>query len=216
MVKVLGRLDGKDFLEVSNKSFLIPITYLGPIEYYSFLLKYSESTFDKHENFVKQSIRNRCFIHGANGKIMLSIPIVRKNKSKTPIKDIRISHSENWQREHWKTIETTYNNSPFFEYYKDSFQVYFNKKYKFLIDFNLNIQNLILNILDVNFNYSFSKSYQLDHINDLRKYKFSSNKTEKYEQVFMHFNGFIPNLSIIDLLFNIGTETKVYLKNMDI
>ena len=199
-----------------NKSFLIPIVYLGPIEYYSLLSKYSKSVLEKHENFVKQTIRNRCFIHGTNGKLMLSVPIVNKHKSKTPIKEIRISNSEDWQRQHWKTIEASYNNAPFFEYYKDDLQVYFKKKYQFLIDFNLEIQDLILNMLCIDSRYSFSTNYQLKHGNDLRDYGFSSKKNKKYEQVFMQTNGFMSNLSIVDLLFNIGTESKLYLKNMDI
>ena len=102
-----------------NNNFLLPSSYFAPISYYSIICMYRESVIEKHEYFIKQTIRNRCSICSTSGILNLSIPRVRKNSSKTLIKDIQICYTEPWQKIHWKTIKTCYNSSPFFEYYME-------------------------------------------------------------------------------------------------
>ena len=104
---------------------LLSTAYLAPISYYAILLKQNNSMIEYHEHFIKKSIRNRCDIMNTNGRLSLSIPVNRKTKTK--ISKIKISYAENWQKSHWKSIVSSYNSSPFFEYYKDKLKPYFLK-----------------------------------------------------------------------------------------
>ena len=168
-----------------------------------------------HEHFVKQSIRNRCEIYGANGRLRLTIPKQRKGSSKTIIKEIKISYKEDWQKLHWNAIKSAYNSSPFFEYYQDDIVPFFKKKESYLIDFNNKLQEVILDLLQENKHPNFTTSYHHKKgITDLRKYDFMLDKSSKYKQVFMEKHGFIANLSILDLLFNLGPESSSYLHNI--
>ena len=196
---------------------LLPIAYLGPIEYYAFLIQKKEITFESQEHFIKQSIRNRCNIATANGIQTLSIPKERKSSSKTIISKINISKNHNWQKEHFNAIQFAYNSSPFFEYYKDEFEEIYVKNQYNLFDFNLSLTKKMLKLLKTNKEIKITSKYL--HIfegNDLRNYQFRSNRISLYPQVFQEKNEFIPNLSILDLIFNIGPESTEYLKNLSI
>jgi hypothetical protein len=196
---------------------LLPSAYFAPIKYYGILTQKKNCLIEIHENFKKQSIRNRCYIYHANGKKNLSIPKVRKKSSKTNIKDIKISYTENWQKTHWNSIISAYNSSPFFEFYKDEISNIFFKKETYLLDFNNNLQDIILSFISKEVKYSFSKSYNKNgRFYDLRISNFKLINQKKYPQVFMDKYGFIENLSIIDLLFNLGPETKDYLSEIDL
>jgi len=198
---------------VLNNSFLLPSSYFAPISYYSIICKYRESVIEKHEYFIKQTIRNRCSICSTNGMLNLSIPRVRKNSSKKLIKDIQICYTEPWQKIHWKTIKTCYNSSPFFEYYMEKVHALYQKKEKYLIDFNHRSHKLILDLLQSNQDINYSQEYDLKTpLKDYRKHSFSTDNIIKYDQVFSQENGFINNLSIIDLIFNLGPESNSYLK----
>lgn len=198
---------------MSNKLFLLPIAYLGNIEYYSILLNSPRSSIEQYEYFVKQSIRSRCEIYSANGILTLSIPKQRKGSSKTLVKDIQISYATNWQKNHWNSIKSAYNTSPFFMYYKDNICKLFKKKEKFLLDFNLKAQDVLLQILDINQSPDLTKRYESKTNKiDLRKYPNIITRHKPYEQVFSQKYGFKQNLSIIDLLFNLGPESKSYLR----
>lgn len=200
---------------MSNKP-LLPTAYLAPISYYAILLKL-DCTIEHYEYFVKQSIRNRCEIYGANGKLRLTIPKQHKGSSKTKINKIKISYNETWQREHWRSIVSAYNSSPFFEYYKDLLKPFFEMKDVYLITFNTKLQELIFKLLQVKIKYKSSKKYiPTGKFKDLRSHTFSDKKIPKYNQVFLEKHGFIPNLSILDLLFNLGPESREYLNNMEI
>ena len=113
--------------------FLLPTAYLGNIEYYSILLNSPTSSIEQYENFIKQTLRNRCEIYNSNGLLKLTIPKKRKGSSKTLVKDIEISYMFDWKKQHWNAIESAYNTSPFFIYYRDNIrEVFFEKKEKFL------------------------------------------------------------------------------------
>ena len=196
-------------------NLLLPTSYLGPISYYKLLLQYN-CTIEHHENFIKQSIRNRCEIYGANGKLILTVPKKRRNSSKTKISDIKISYEENWQRLHWTAIQSAYNSSPFFEYYKNKLKPFFKKKEPYLIKFNNKLQKIIFQILNEETNYKTSDQYNhTGSFVDLRNYSWKNKKQEKYNQVFMEKHGFIPNLSILDLIFNLGPASSEYLKKQE-
>ena len=170
-----------------------------------------------HEHFIKQSIRNRCDIYGANGKLQLTIPKQRKGSSKTIIKEIQISYKQDWQKQHWTAIQSAYNSSPFFKYYQDELQPFFEDEEKLLVDFNQKLQKVILGLLQEEDNTNFTKEFQHEgSFSDFRNHKFKSKNLQRYDQVFMEKHGFIANLSIIDLLFNLGPESSDYLHKLDI
>ncbi|MGY8987841.1 MAG: WbqC family protein [Flavobacteriales bacterium] len=195
---------------------LLPITYLGPISYFAFILQAEEVHIESKEHFVKQSLRNRCSIYGANGLQTLTVPKQRKSSDKTLISDINISNKENWQKSHWQSIVSAYNSSPFFEYYKDELQPFYTTKQSNLFDFNLKLTQTILGFLQEEIELNITEEYQHNFKGtDLRHHKFISPQ-EKYEQVFSEKHDFTPNLSILDLLFNLGPETTSYLERQTI
>ena len=191
--------------------------YAGNLDYYSCLLKADKISIDIHENYIKQTYRNRCEIYGANGKLRLTIPIQRTKNTKTIIKDTKISYTENWQKLHWQSILSAYNSSPFFKYYKHKIEPSFQKKELYLIDFNNKTQNIILSILEKKINYTNSSEYNTSgNFTDLREHNWKNQIQTKYDQVFSERHGFIANLSILDLLFNLGPESTDYLHNLRI
>ena len=185
--------------------------YAGNLDFYSCLLKADQVSIDVHENYVKQSYRNRCEIYGANGKLALIIPITRS--SNTPMKEVKIDYDQNWQKIHWKSLESSYRSSPYFEFYEDKFiHLYEQKNIHYLVDFNMELLNIFLKLLDLDIELSYTDSYEKEIKNklDLRSLIHPKMDTSeyynenKYNQVFEEKMGFIPNLSIYDLVFNEG------------
>jgi hypothetical protein len=196
---------------------LLSTAYFGPISYYAILLQHPDCSIEMHEHFVKQSIRNRCDIYGANGKLQLTIPKQRKGSSKTIIKEIQISYKQDWQKQHWTAIQSAYNSSPYFEYYKDEFLPFFEEQEEYLVNFNDKLQVVILKFLQEEKDIKTTTEYlHKGDFTDLRNHTWNLEKQERYDQVFMEKHGFIANLSILDLLFNLGPESADYLHNLDI
>ena len=207
-------------------TIILPTTYLGNLLYYTHLIQ-DNSMIDVHSHYAKQTYTNRCTILSTNGPQDLTIPVV-KPKDKTPIKDIRISTHDNWQQLHWRAIQSAYNSTPFFEYFCDDYAPFYEKKWDFLLDFNLEIQQKTLELLNfINIPITLSDSYiepQNFNTKDLREVinpkKFDvslyNNLSTPYYQIFDSKFGFTPILSIIDLLFNMGSESRIYLKNIQI
>lgn len=206
-------------------SVYLSSAYLAPIEYYAKLYAYPRAFVEQHDHYIKQTYRNRCTIAAADGPLTLSIPTERTEELKCPMKDIRISDHGNWRHLHWTAIESAYRNSPFFDYYRDDFQPFYEKKYAFLFDFNERLRSLICQLTDIE-----------PHVRSTEEYKqtFSANEHDfrdiihpkkdhslfdpdfapaRYYQVFEERHGFLPNLSIIDLLFNMGPESLIVLKD---
>ena len=196
---------------------LLPISYLGPVAYYSAILQSEEIFIETKEHFIKQSFRNRCTIMGANGSQTLTIPKERKSSDKTLISDISISNQDNWQKSHWQSIVSAYNSSPFFEYYKDELFPFYNTKHSTLFDFNLKLSKTILELMQVEKKLNFTSKFQKESNRlDFRSSKFILKNQEEYQQVFCEKYSFIPNLSILDVLFNLGPETTSYLERQSI
>ena len=193
----------------------VPIAYFGPTEYYG-LLEKQKYAIEINEYFQKQTLRTRCSIFGANGSIRLTVPKIRKSSDKTLIKDIKISYDFNWQKEHWNSIKSAYRSAPFFEHYCDDIVVFFQKKPTFLIDLNLEIHQKIIELTDLSKDFTTTKNYNTNPKLAFRNYKFNKKDMEKYEQVFSYKLNFIPNLSILDLLFNLGPESHNYLSNINL
>ncbi|MCC6838177.1 MAG: WbqC family protein, partial [Bacteroidia bacterium] len=142
---------------------ILPSVYLGPIQYYQKLKNYDNCLIEHYEHLTKQTYRSRCDIYSPNGKLTLSIPIVHRNKRQI-MKDVRISYEYNWQTLHWRSLESSYRRSPFFEYYEDDFRPYYHdKKFEFLIDLNEALQQELAGLIKLKPNYQFTKEYQKDY-----------------------------------------------------
>lgn len=197
---------------------IFPVFYLPPISYFS-ALKTQNLNFllEKHEHFPKQTFRNRAAIASPNGTLDLIIPVIKGSKVHTPVKDVRISYDLKWQRLHWLSLQTCYRSSAYFEYYEDEMAPFYHKKYDFLLDYNLDILNWIFKQLKQAPTFTFTSAYEkdvpieMDFRTQLNNQKnLSGIAVKKYFQVFSDRNDFIPNLSIIDLLFNQGPQAKSY------
>lgn len=202
---------------------LLSSTYFGPVQWYQKLNRYDSCMIEQHDNFIKQTYRNRCVIPTTNGTQSLSIPVTTISDgqiSKTPMKDVRISDHGNWRHIHWNALCSGYGESPFFEYYQDDIRPFFEKKWEFLIDFNMEITYKMIELLDIHPIISLTNDFvsSIDDVLDFRdiirpKHPGSDNSfnAKTYYQVYQHKFGFQPNMSILDLLFNEGNESVFYL-----
>jgi len=203
-----------------DQEVYLPISYNGPVYYYALLAKFSQSIFEQHENFPKQTIRNRCEILGANGPVFLSVPVIRGRTHKVNIRDLKISYEIKWQKQHFRSIESAYRNSPFYEYYIDNLKQIYTQKYNFLWDMNIENMTKILEAIDLELDIIYTEEFytKLTTGLDFRYKEFPKNNERinsifpPYRQVFSDIHGFVPNLSILDLLFNEGPGTLDYLQ----
>ena len=197
---------------------LLPIFYLPPISWFAVFLKVeNEVVLEQFENFPKQTYRNRANIYGANGRLSLIIPT--RHTGKRIMKETEISHRENWQQLHWKSIKTAYQRSPYFEFYEEKLEKIFEFKTDSLIEFNLNALKIIQDILKTEKAYSLNNDYVKIPLEENYREKFSAKKEtefemEEYYQTFSDKLGFEKDLSILDLICNKGPETLTYLKNI--
>lgn len=206
-----------------EKRVYLSTTYLGPIQQYGKLYRFPEVYMETMENYIKQSYRNRCTIAGANGPLSLSIPIIKPDTLKCLTRDIRISDHGNWRHLHWNALVSAYNMSPFFEYYEDDFAPFYQRKYEFLFDFNEELRVLLCDLLDIQPVVHYTDQYESEVPNDFRETirprhpgMDPSFEPQPYYQVFREKHGFLPNLSIVDLLFNMGPESLLVLRASDI
>ncbi len=210
---------------MEHKSILIELQYLPPVQYFSKFFCYENIVIEQYENYSKRSFRNRCQIAMADGMRRLSIPLKKGKNEQKPIREVQIANEENWQKIHWTTIASAYSNAPYFEHYEHHFQPFYIKKFELLFDFNLELLKTAMKILDLNNHPKLTSSYQKETTEDLTDFRnqinprrFEKNddpnfKAMKYAQVFEEKNGFIPNLSILDLIFCTGPQAPYYLEN---
>lgn len=203
----------------NQKPVLLSTAYLPPVQYISKFLMNREVLLEKHENYQKQSYRNRCYICGANGRLTLVIPVIKPKEHFCGISDVRIDYEKKWQRIHWKSIESAYRLSPYFEFYADDLAGLFQKQIDKLFDWNLAVLKFILDKLNIRAGMGFTESYttpddrQYDYRQSIHpKERLSkpdpSFKVIPYQQVFTERFGFLPNMSIIDLIFNEGRHAS--------
>lgn len=197
---------------------LLPVFYLPPVSWFAEFLKPDrEILLEQFENFPKQTFRNRTLIYGANGKLALMIPI--KHNGSRLYKETEISYAEDWPKQHWKSIKTAYQSSPYFEYYEDKLQTIYGEKKKYLFDFNLKVLDVIQSLLKTEVNFELTREYIKEPMMLNLRDKFSAKNFQnkgypEYYQSFTAKHGFIEDLSILDLLCNIGPESSTYLKNI--
>ncbi len=198
---------------------VFPVCYLPPVRFFRAYLAAGEGALlEKHEHFPKQTYRNRASIATPNGPLNLVIPVMKGSKVHTPVKDVRISYDTNWQRLHWLSLQTSYRSSAFFEYYEDELAPYYQKREKFLFDFNEQLLLLVLQLLKVQPAHGYTEHYQKNYeaMTDYRdrihpKKKDEPDQGKPYYQVFGDRHGFIPDLSVVDLLFNQGPQAALFI-----
>lgn len=203
---------------LTHQPLVLSTAYNASILWYSHALNSPKLVIENDENFPKQTHRNRMEILGPNGKQCLSIPIVKAATVKQKTKDVLIAYQEDWQKQHWKSIETAYNSSPYFMYYKDYYQHFYEYKMDNLLEFNTELLKLNLKCLKISKDICFTDSFEksIEGV-DLRFFTFESSFNPenilfpKYIQVFASKFEFVPNLSILDLLFNLGPDANAYL-----
>ena len=202
---------------------LLSSTYFGPIQWYQKLNRYDECLIERHESFIKQTYRNRIIIPTTNGPLSLTIPT--NHDISLSMKDIRISDHANWRHVHWNALLSAYGESPFFEYYQDDIRPFYEKKYEFLFDFNMETTEKMIELLDIRPKISITEAYiqskelkEEDEIKDFRDtirpkkpLPDAEFAPKRYYQVYGQKHGFQPNMSILDLLFNEGNEAIFYL-----
>jgi hypothetical protein len=199
---------------------LLSVAYAAPVSHWIPLCKEESVIWEVEDFYQKQTYRNRLFIHGANGKLMLSIPIVHLgHQGHQKYNHVQIANEFPWQRNHWKSIQAAYQSSPFFEYYEDEFAPLYNKKYSSLMSFNMEMIHSICLVLELKTPKETTKSYTTDSSDNDMRYLINAKalppkEVPKYTQVFSDKNGFIPNLSILDVLFNLGPETVSILRSL--
>jgi hypothetical protein len=198
---------------------LIELQYLAPITYYAKLLQYDEIIIEQHENLIKSSYRNRCYIMAANGILRLSIPIDNGRDHKALYTDVNIDYRQRWKAIHWQSIVSAYKHAPFFEHYSPYFEKLYLETNQFsLFQWNLKLLETTFKILKISTPIGFSESYQKnvsENIVDARNLISHKNTCqppfEPYIQVFSEKHGFQADLSVLDLIFNLGTSAKSYL-----
>lgn len=214
------------------KTALLSSAYFGPVQWYQKLHRYDRCLIEQHDNFVKQTYRNRCIIPTTNGIQALSIPVScpqGSQLSKTPMRDVRISDHGNWRHIHWNALCSAYGESPFFDYYQDDLRPFFERKWTFLFDFNMEIILKMVELLDIrpkiNLTTAFlsdasmaenaTENNLVDDFRDVIRPKHpgldSDFMARPYYQVYQQKHGFQPNMSILDLLFNEGNEAILWL-----
>ena len=194
------------------KTVLLSTAYLPNVHYLSQVINCDTIVIEKQENFVKQTYRNRCDIVTANGKLSLSIPLI-KQADKELISGKKISYAEDWQKQHWRTIASAYKNSPYFEFFEDEFKPFYENQFEFLLDYNTALLQTILHILRIKKQIDFTTQFELnpESLIDLRSLSEVQTNVpliQPYYQVFADKIGFTPNVSCLDALFNVGLETK--------
>jgi hypothetical protein len=196
---------------MTASKIILSSSYLGPVQWYAAFLN-NDATIEQHEHYVKQTWRNRTRIAGPNDVQDLVIPVHARNH--TEMREVKINYTEAWQRQHWQSIRSAYGNSPFFDFYADYFAPFYEKKdWEKLLDYNSELLTLTLRLLKQKKEIVFTNEFiaSPENATDLRSQispKISRDENsftpKRYLQVFEERHGFIPNLSIVDLLCCVG------------
>lgn len=192
-------------------------SYWASIKFYAGLLQSGSLTWEMQDNFLKQTYRNRCYIYGPNGKQMLSVPLFHQINDRKPLtREMLIDYKDDWQNNHLRSLDTAYNASPFYEFYRDDIHGLVQQNYASLSEMNLSLHNWVMQQLQEEVQTEYSASFQSEFKGlDARSWVLAKKDRgfdqESYVQPFADKGGFIPNLSILDLLANLGPESASYL-----
>lgn len=207
-----------------EKTILLELHYLPSIQYVSKLLQYPNVILEQYENYSKGSYRNRCHLASSAGLLRLSLPLAGGKNQQQPIREVKLKYDESWQNQHWTAIKSAYGKSPFFEHYEHRFLPIFQKKYEYLWDWNWDLLQVILDIISLENNIELTERFEKESAGEIlnfrnkispkenKKIEDPEFKQAKYVQVFEAENGFLPNLSILDLIFCIGPEAIIFLE----
>lgn len=205
------------------EEILLHLPYFGPVSHFREIVKPAVIWFENEDNYQKQTYRNRTYIYGANGKLLLNIPVKHLIspgvKQHQKYKDVRVENDFKWQQQHWKSLKSAYQASPFFEYYEDDLAPLFLKKEKYLMEFNYKCFHLICDLLKLEVNYKKTEEYFRDPEMTDKRFLINAKQNREiseYNQVFQEKKGFLHDLSILDLIFNEGPASVNYLKEMQI
>ena len=199
---------------------MLSTTYFGPIQWYQKLYRAEHVIIEQWESFQKQTYRNRCLIATPNGIQALTVPV--EHSDSQLIKDIRLSDHGNWRHLHWNALQSAYGESPYFEYYQDDIRPFFEKRWVYLLDFNEAIRQKMCELIDIQPEVTYNTGYLADSgsldmddfrsaINPKHPIQDDDFETKCYYQVYQMKHGFLSNLSVLDLLFNMGPESIFYL-----
>ena len=199
---------------------LLTTTYFGPVQWYQKLYRSQVTEIEACESFLKQTYRNRCIIATTQGQQALTVPVERGTSPL--IRDIRISDHGAWRHLHWNALQSAYGESPFFEYYQDDIRPFFEKRWTYLFDMNEDIRAKICELIDIEPVITYTKEFKgevdADGTKDFRYSIRPKNPADdpefcpkEYYQVYQQKHGFLPNLSVLDLLFNMGPESIYYI-----
>lgn len=198
---------------------LLSTAYLPPVQYFTKMLDGCVRV-EQWESFRKQTYRNRCVIDSEGGPLVLTVPVERPADGSRLVRDQRISQHDHWRHRHWQALVSSYENTPYFEFYQDDFRPFYEREYEFLFDFNMELLSTCLRLLDMDVRILLTDAYQREAQMDFRdtispKCPFSDDAQfapAAYYQMFADRHGFLPNLSIADLLFNLGPESVFVLQ----
>lgn len=209
---------------MESKYVILGSAYLPPVSYFAALYSCRKAYIERYDHYMKQTYRNRCVIASADGPLALTIPVEKSSEGKCAMKDIRVSEHGNWRHVHRNAFVAAYKQSPFFDYYADEFNAFFDRKYEFLYDFNMELVQWLCEQIDIQpelvptIEYMDAGEYVLDLREAIHPKKsvgdgMSFYRPVSYYQVFDSRHGFQPDLSIVDLLFNMGPESLLVLRN---
>lgn len=204
-----------------SQSIIVEPHYWGSVAFFQALLKSESVTLDVHSNFKKGTFRNRCQIMGPNGLLNLSVPLVKGKDQHTIMEKVQISYTENWRKDHWQSLVSSYRRSAYFEFYEDDIAPVYQKEWTTLKELNQATTDIVLRLLkkkiDVHYTekYISNSEWAGEDIRDaihpnLQKMTLETN-FPPYQQVFMDRMEFLPNLSVLDLLFNMGPRAIDYI-----
>lgn len=202
------------------QEIIVHIPYFGSIFQYARVLQADKVWLEYEDNYQKQTHRNRMYIYGANGRLLLNIPIKHKKTGETnhqKYKEVKIETDFSWQKQHWKSLKSAYQTSPFFEFYEDELAPLYHNSFTYLMDFNLKCLEFLKDHVESEFETELTSEFlSKPPQKDLRHLINAKTIVEipSYTQVFQEKHGFIPNLCILDLLFNEGPSTCQYLKTI--
>jgi len=199
---------------------LLSSTYFGPVQWYQKLNRYDHVLIERYDSYQKQTYRNRCLIATTQGVQALTVPVTKEvcGVGKEKCDRVLVSDHGNWRHLHWQALQSAYGDSPFFEYYEDDIRLFFTERWELLYDYNEAIRQTMCQLLDIRPSVDFTTRYVMEAENDFReairpKHPISDADfhARPYYQVYQQKHGFLKNLSVLDLLFNMGPESIFYL-----